>query len=205
MDGVFIVFEGIDGSGKSTQARILAENLREKGQKVHLTCEPTNGPVGSLIRNIFNGRIQADHKTIAGLFVADRLDHLLNPVDGILGKLREGYTVISDRYCLSSYAYQGTHMPMDWVIMANSQSTELLKPHMHIFIDIDPRESIRRMKKGRSTSDMYENLENLEKVRKNYLLAIEKMNPSERIEKIDGHLPVDEISEKIRNLLRSIA
>ena len=105
---LFIALEGIDGSGKSTQIDFLAENLKMAGHKVYTTFEPTDGPVGSLIRNIFNHRIEADHKTIAGLFVADRLDHLTNKTNGILKKMEDGYTVITDRYYFSSYAY---HVP----------------------------------------------------------------------------------------------
>src|SRR5436305_1829730 len=133
-NNLFIALEGIDGSGKSTQLKRLSEKLTSTGHKVYATFEPTDGPIGSVIRNIFRGRMNADHKTIAGLFVADRLDHLLNEVNGIIKKLHEGYTVITDRYYFSSYAYHGTHMNMDWVIEANAMSAELLKPDINIFI-----------------------------------------------------------------------
>lgn len=145
----FIVFEGIDGSGKSTQAKLLQQNLEQQGHKTYLTFEPTDSPIGSVIRNIFKRRIEAAHETIAGLFVADRLDHLLNNTNGILKKLKEGYTVICDRYYLSSYAYQGAHVDMDWVIQANSKSAALLKPDLTIHIDISPEESLQRVHKGR--------------------------------------------------------
>ena len=110
---LFIAFEGIDGSGKSTQAKRLARLLENAGHKVYSTFEPTDNPIGKMIRDIFNHKMEADHRTIAGLFVADRLDHLLNKSNGILKKLDEGYTVITDRYYFSSYAYHGTHMAMD--------------------------------------------------------------------------------------------
>jgi len=106
----FIALEGIDGCGKSTQAQLLKKSLNAAGHKVYLTHEPTDSHIGAIIRNIFKGRIAGDHKTIAGLFVADRLDHLQNKTNGILKKLDEGYTVICDRYYLSSYAYQGAHV-----------------------------------------------------------------------------------------------
>src|ERR1035438_8702458 len=88
---LFIAFEGIDGSGKSTQLKLLADNLINAGYKVYLTCEPTDSAIGTLIRNIFNHKTEADHRVIAGLFVADRIDHLLNKNNGILKKLEEGY------------------------------------------------------------------------------------------------------------------
>lgn len=201
---LFIVFEGIDGSGKSTQAALLFKKMKEKGEQVHLTCEPTTGPIGSLIRNIFSGRIEGDHRTIAGLFVADRLDHLLNTTNGVIEKLNQGTHVISDRYCLSSYAYQGTHMPMDWVIEANSQATALLKPDVHIYIDIDPKVSMERMSRSRSSAEMYETLENLKKVRENYRIAIEKISSDEKVVVLDGNKDADDLADEIFALVEAM-
>ncbi|MFI5196773.1 MAG: dTMP kinase, partial [Chitinophagales bacterium] len=112
---LFIALEGTDGSGKSSQVKLLAEKLENAGHKVYATFEPTDGVIGSMVRNILRGGIKADNRTIAALFLADRLDHLLNETNGIVKKLGEGYTVITDRYYFSSYAYHGTHMDMDWV------------------------------------------------------------------------------------------
>jgi len=156
---MFIALEGIDGSGKSTQTRLLAEKLVNEGHIVYTTFEPTDSPIGSLIRNILKGRFKADHRTIAGLFVADRLDHLLNEVNGIVKKLDEGFTVITDRYCFSSYAYQGTHMDMDWVIQANSMSAQILRPDINIFIDVDPEVSMQRLHSNRGQIELFETLE----------------------------------------------
>ena len=89
--------------------------------------EPTAAPVGSLIRQVLTGRIEMDNKVIAALFVADRLDHLLNQVDGIWPKVQAGTTVLTDRYYFSSYAYQSVDMPMDWVIQANEESRKILR------------------------------------------------------------------------------
>ena len=99
---LFIAFEGIDGSGKSTQVKMLAEKLISEGHKVYTTFEPTDSPIGSIIRNIMKGRMQADHKTIAGLFVADRLDHLLNEVNGIVKKMKEELTGEHDKVVTAS-------------------------------------------------------------------------------------------------------
>jgi dTMP kinase len=95
---LFIALEGIDGSGKSTQTKLLTEKLTAQGHKVYSTFEPTNNQIGKLIRDILRGKAKADHRVIAGLFVADRLDHLLNEEYGIVKKLEEGYTVIMDAY-----------------------------------------------------------------------------------------------------------
>lgn len=184
---LFIAFEGIDGSGKSTQVQFLSEKLKQAGHKIYTTCEPTDGPIGSLIRNIFKHRIEADHKTIAGLFVADRLDHLQNKINGILKKMDEGFTVITDRYYFSSYAYHSAHMPMDWVIGANRLSAELLRPDLNIFIDITPEISMERLNNGRSSLELYETIENLKLVREKYFEAIEKLISSEKIFITDGN------------------
>jgi dTMP kinase len=184
---LFIALEGIDGSGKSTQVKLLSENLVKAGHKVYTTFEPTDSAIGTLIRNVFSHKMEADHRTIAGLFVADRLDHLLNKTNGLLKKLAEGYTVIIDRYYFSSYAYQGTHMPLDWVIQANSLSAELLRPHVNIYIDISPEISMQRISKGRSSTELYETLENLRNVRDKYMEAFGLLGARENIFKIDGN------------------
>jgi dTMP kinase len=197
MKNSFIAFEGIDGSGKSTQVKILSDNLKKAGHKVYVTCEPTNSPIGSVIRNIFSHRMEADHRTIAALFVADRLDHLLNKTNGILKKMEEGYTVITDRYYFSSYAYHGTHMSMDWVIEANSLSAELLRPDLNIYIDIPPEVSMHRLAKGRNSMDLYETLENLKQVRACYLEAFAKLGARESIFSVDGNRESDQIAREI--------
>jgi dTMP kinase len=196
---LFIAFEGIDGSGKSTQVELLTQSLKKKGHQVYSTFEPTDSPIGSVIRNIFTHRIEADHRTIAGLFVADRLDHLLNKSNGILAKLENGYTVITDRYYFSSYAYHGTHMPLDWVISANSLSAELLRPDINIYIDISPETSMHRLKNGRSTIELYETLENLREVRSKYFEAFKLLEKEENIFITDGERNPELIANDIWN------
>ncbi len=184
---LFIAFEGIDGSGKSTQVKLLTKNLEKAGHLVYSTCEPTNSPIGTIIRNIFNHTIEGDHRTIAGLFVADRLDHLLNKSNGILKKLEEGYTVITDRYYFSSYAYQGVHVPLDWVIHAHSLSAGLLRPDLNIYLDMAPEISMNRLTKGRTSLDLYETVENLKEVRNKYFEAFDKLKDVEKIFITDGN------------------
>jgi dTMP kinase len=194
---LFIALEGIDGSGKSTQINYLSENLKRAGLKVYSTFEPTDSPIGSLIRNILKHRIEADHRTIAGLFVADRLDHLLNEVNGIVKKLDEGYTVITDRYYFSSYAYHGTHMDMNWVIDANSMSAEILRPDINIFIDVSPEICIQRLSDNRNMVELYETLENLRNVREKYFESFEKLKQEENIFVIDGDRSAEAVSINI--------
>lgn len=196
---LFIAFEGIDGSGKSTQVKLLSENLTAAGLKVYVTCEPTDSPIGKMIRDIFSHRMEADHRTIAGLFVADRLDHLLNKTNGILKKLEEGYTVITDRYYFSSYAYQSPYMDLNWVISANSLSANLLRPDLNIYIDISPEVSIERINKGRDSVELYETLENLQNVRDKYFEVMALLKDEEKIFVTDGNRDTLEISEEIWN------
>jgi dTMP kinase len=184
---LFIAFEGIDGSGKSTQVKLLTENLEKAGHQVYSTCEPTNSPIGTIIRNIFNHKLEGDHRTIAGLFVADRLDHLLNKSNGIMKKLEEGYTVITDRYYFSSYAYQGVHVPLDWVIHAHSLSAGLLRPDLNIYLDMPPEISMNRLNKGRTSLELYETVENLKEVRNKYFEAFDKLKNVEKIFITDGN------------------
>ena len=194
---LFIAIEGIDGSGKSTQVKLLAGQLSKAGHKVYATFEPTNGPIGAMIRNIFSHKMEADHRVIAGLFVADRLDHLLNKSNGILKKLEEGYTVITDRYYFSSYAYHGTHMNMNWVIEANSLSADLLRPDLNIFIDVDPVVSMERINKGRTSVELYETLDNLINVKDKYFEAIAKLKTREQIFITDGNGSPENIAANI--------
>ncbi|WP_040298598.1 dTMP kinase [Arcticibacter svalbardensis] len=194
---LFIAFEGIDGSGKSTQVKLLTDRLIKEGTKVYNTFEPTKSPIGSIIRDIFTHKIEADHRTIAGLFVADRLDHLLNKTDGILKKLDEGYTVITDRYYFSSYAYHSVHMDLNWVIEANALSAGLLRPDLNIYIDIDPELSMDRLNKGRSIIELYETTDNLQQVRNKYLEVIAVLKEEEKVLVIDGNASQEAVAAKI--------
>ena len=195
----FIAFEGLDGSGKSTQVKLLTEKLRAQGLKIYATAAPTNSPIGQIIRDIFKHKMEADHRTIAALYAADRLDHLTNKTDGILKKIEEDHTVITDRYYFSSYAYHGTHMDMNWVINANSLSADLLRPDLTIYIDISPEESMKRLNKGRDSIELYESTENLKKVREKYFEAFELLGEKEKIFITDGNRLEKEIATDIWN------
>lgn len=193
----FIALEGLDGSGKSTQVKLLAEKFREKAVKIHTTSEPTNSRIGLIIKDIFKHKMEADHRTIAALYAADRLDHLTNKTDGILKKMEEGYNVITDRYYFSSYAYHGVHMDMDWVIQANSLSADLLRPDLNIYIDASPETSMKRLDKGRNSIELYESIENLKNVRKKYFEAFEILKEKEKVVIINGDRSPAEISRDI--------
>lgn len=202
--GKFIAFEGIDGSGKSTQIRLLNERMKKEGIHCYTTMEPTDSPIGSLIHQIMTGRIKTDNKVIAGLFVADRLDHLLNDINGIVNKINDGTTVITDRYYFSSYAYHSVDMPMDWVIKANEQSSNILRPTVTIFIDISADTAIERIAKNRQHQELFEKKSRLVQVREKYFEAFEKLKDEERVVVVDGSRSEQEIAEDIWDKIKSM-
>lgn len=195
--GKLIVFEGIDGSGKSTQIQLLTERLRNKNIACYATMEPTDSPIGSLIHQIMTGRLQADPKVIAALFVADRLDHLLNDVNGISRKIEEGTTVLMDRYYFSSYAYQSVDVPMEWIIQANEQSSSILRPDVNLFIDIDPDMALERITKNRFQKELFEEKSRLIQVRQKYIEAFDRLQGVENVAIIDGSRSKEEIAEDV--------
>lgn len=200
-----IVFEGIDGSGKSTQAKLLADQMIANGYKIYSTFEPTKSRIGSIIRDIFTHQMEADHQTIAALFLADRLDHIQNKEYGMLKKLEEGYTVICDRYYFSSYAYHGVHVDIDWVIQANSLCAALLKPAINIFIDVMPEVAMKRINANRDMVEIYESLDNLTSVRNKYLEAFEKQKHAEQLCIIDGNRAADAVAVDVWAQVQQLA
>ena len=199
--GKFIVIEGLDGSGKSLQAKKLAQNLRSLGYKVSLSAEPTAGPVGALVRLALNKRIALDPKTVAALFASDRVDHVYNPVNGIKKHLEEGIIEISDRYDLTSYAYQGLFTDKDWIFQLNSQ---VIRPDITIFLDISPAECLRRLAGSKIDFDLYENESHLHEARQNYFRMIEvlRKEKNELIVIMDADIEVELLDSKILTVIK---
>jgi dTMP kinase len=202
--GRFIVFEGIDGSGKSTQIKNISKRLEILGNKVYSTFEPTDGPIGSLIRQMLSGKLATDQRTIASLFAADRTDHLVNHDNGIRRKVDQGQIVLCDRYYFSSYAYHAQYIDMEWVIHANSLNAEILRPDVTVFIDVDPDICFERIKSSRSNFDMYEKIDVMKKVRANYFQAFDTLKDLEKIIIIDGNTTMERVEDKIFNEVKKI-
>ena len=178
--GKFIVFEGTDGSGKTTQMKLLAEYLTARGIPVSMTHEPTTSPFGSLLRDCMSGRIDTDERTIAALFAADRLDHIQRPADGMLARLNEGETVLCDRYYFSSFAYNGGFAPLEWVIELNRPAMEILRPDLVVYLDLPAEDGMARV--GRRTErERYENLERQRLIRAKYFEVFERFKNEENI------------------------
>ena len=201
--GIFLAFEGLDGSGKTTQLALLKTRLETEGFSVLCTKEPTDGPVGRLLRQVLTGRVTLDERVAVPLFAADRLDHLLNPADGLCAALKQGVKVLMDRYYFSSYAYQTTGgVPMERVIDANAECAALLRPTVTVFFDLDPEEALRRIAARRGRTELFETRERLTAVRKNYLAAFERLRDVENVITVDAALPPQRVAEELWNTLK---
>jgi len=203
--GLFIALEGIDGAGTTTQARSLAEWLEARGKRVVLTAEPTSGPAGTLIHQILQGRLTewkgnkrapVDEATMALLFAADRSDHLQNT---ILPALEAGRAVVSDRHYLSSVAYQSLGVEMAWVEALNSR---FQRPDLTVLLDVDPQLSLQRKRHQGLPAERYEHLHFLQRVRENYLEAVEHAHAAgERVEAVDASPSIEKVADRIRDLV----
>ncbi len=181
--GVFIIIEGLDGSGKTTQANLLAKKLSESFS-VFFTAEPSHGKTGTYIRESClyeEKRLPAASEAL--LFAADRIEHLENEVKPALA---EGKVVICDRYLYSSLAYQGSAgLGTSWIKKINSYA---LKPDFGIFIDVPPEQVLERLRRRKKS--VMETLEIQQKVRGIYLKFVE----NGELIKVDGNGPKDEVS-----------
>ena len=196
--GKFIVMEGLDGCGKSTQIQRLAETLRSKGEKVYITAEPTNFETGAYLRRILSESLEKDMYLQASLFLADRLEHITHPEFGIKRYLDEGYTVICDRYYYSSFAYQGTASDMDWVMKINLECSQMLTPDLCIFLDVNPDTCKERIDHVREKPELYEkNIELMRKIRQNFLSVHEKLQPEQNIVVIDANRELEDVEKEI--------
>lgn len=195
--GGFVVFEGLDGSGKTTQMARIQKRLTRAGIHTVTTCEPTDGPVGSLIRQMLAGRIAIDPRTLAALFAADRTDHLVNPETGVEALVKKGKTVLCDRYYFSSYAYHARDMDLAWIITLNAVNAQILKPDLTLFIDVVPETCLERIKAGRNRLDMFEKIDILTQVRDNYFVAFERLRDQETVVVVDGNASEDAVEQSI--------
>jgi len=189
MKGTFVCIEGLDGCGKTTQAKLLVEKLQRSYSAMY-TAEPSEGKVGDFIRkSILYGEKRSTSLAEALLFAADRVEHVENEV---LPALRQGKLVISDRYIYSSLAYQGAAgLSLEWIQSINQYA---LRPELAIFIDVDPRAVMRRLKPVKS---VMENLETQQRVRQIYLKFVEKGD----LIRIDGNKPKHLVAEELHRVV----
>lgn len=197
-----IVLEGLDGAGTTTQARRLVDHLRAAGEPAHLTREPSDGPIGRLIREMLTGHHAIPsgeairQSTFGLLFAADRLDHLQREVEP---QLAQGATVVSDRWYHSSLAYQGTGAERDWIATLNSRAR---RPDLTIFLAVRPEIAAQRRVAAGRVQELFEDLRMQQDVDAGYSATIAELTAQgERIETIDGELPPDAVFGEILRLI----
>lgn len=198
---MFIVFEGIDGSGKGTQISRLAERMEQEGRTVCSTAEPSKSDIGLLLRKVLTGKIQADARVAAQLFTADRLDHILNEENGIKSLTESGVDVICDRYYFSSYAYQSLKLSMEKIMSLNEEAEQLAKPDLTIYLDLSAEKAMERIN-NRGETELFEQQQTLHKVRENYEKAFALKQDTHVIRRVDASLSIDEISEQVWETVR---
>jgi dTMP kinase len=194
--GIFIVIEGLDGSGKTTQANLLTQKLA-KTRDVMFTAEPSQGKIGSFIRRFClyeDKRLPTEAEAL--LFAADRIEHLQNEIKPALDA---GKIVICDRYIYSSLAYQGSAgLSLDWIKTINARA---LQPDFALFIDVPPEKVLERLQRKKS---VMETLDTQQKVREVYLKYVEKGE----LVAINGDKPKEIVAEtlyaKILELLKKV-
>lgn len=199
---MFIVFEGIDGAGKTTQIELLAQKLRDTGLDPYVTAEPTGMETGKAIRRVLSGAVSKTPTQVAAMFVQDRIDHNVDPTEGIEVLLAQGKAIICDRYYYSSLAYQGSLTDFDWVMAANCDCPEIRKPDLCIFLDLSPEESMKRITQGRTQVEIYEKADTLTKVRARYMDVFAKLSArGEQIEIIDASGTIEQTAQAINQAI----
>lgn len=200
--GLFVALEGIDGAGTSTQSQRLGECLRREGRAVHLTREPSDGPVGSLIRLVLRGRVVAaggsgrppGWETMALLFAADRMDHLAAEIEP---NLHDGLDVITDRYYHSSIAYQAETSGVDgvwaWIRELNVRAR---RPDLTVILDVAPELAARRRAERASSREIYDDLD-LQARLAAFYRRLPTLLPGESFALLDGSGSVDAVHERV--------
>jgi len=202
---MFIVIEGLDGSGKTTQIEMLRDRFQGRGQACYLTAEPTELPTGKFIRSILQHEVAADPRTVAALFAADRIEHIFHAEEGLLRKLADGYQVIASRYYFSSLAYQSEYADPGWIASLNGLAKRTLPADITIFLDLDPAVSIQRIKARGEEQELFETREKLAHVRESFHLAFQHFGEGENIHIIDASGDPVEIADKIWELVVALS
>lgn len=192
--GKFIVFEGLDGSGQSTQAELLREFLRERGYGVVLTKEPTlESEAGKKIRKVLSKEIKVNPRELQELMVKDRKEHLEKI---IIPALKEGKIVISDRYFFSTFAFGASvQLDLEWLIEINNQ---FLYPDTTFLLKVSPKVCIERIQKRGKLIDLFEKREKLFSVWETYKILPERFK---NIYVIDGEEPIKNVFKKIKDII----
>lgn len=200
MKPLFIAIEGLDGSGGTTQSRLLKEWLEQNGHNVHLTREPSEGPVGKFIKSSLLSNVQErplGENIFPYLFAADRQDHLDNE---IFPALKKGKFVITDRYYHSSFAYQGLTLGIPFVANLNSV---FRKPDLTLILWLQPEVSFERIKMRGAPVERYETLDHLRSIEESYRSVLAHCRAQgENIIRVDARGTIDEVHQKVIALVQ---
>ena len=196
----FIVFEGLDGTGKSTQIALLAEYLRSRGETVHVDAEPTAAPTGVFLRRMLAGEVPADEWANAALFFADRVHHNTAPETGIKARLARGETVLSDRYYYSTFAYQGVNTDLDWIMDLHYGCPAITKPDLTLFLTMPPAKCLARIKENRGDRplEIYETEARLTAISERFQTVFKKLGDKENVVTIDADGSIETVAARIR-------
>lgn len=182
----FIVFEGLDGAGTTTQSKLIAQNINNS----IFTFEPTDNHIGKLLRKILKKEIDSAALSITYLFMADRAEHIFGE-NGVVELCNQNKIVVSDRYLFSTLAYQSLTMDFDELLLLNKNFP---LPKILFFLDTDMKECQKRVNHRGEKKEIYENLDIQEKVYKNYKKVIKQFENSDMIIKIlDGNKSEEEL------------
>ncbi len=199
-NGKFLVLEGLDGSGKSTQLQLLQQKLAQAGIACTVTCEPTDQPIGQLIRRALSGQMQLEPQAMALLFAADRVQHAH---ETILPSVASGVTVVSDRCYFSNFAYQSEQVPLMDLIRYNEPVMHKIRPDVHLYLQLSPEECMRRIQ-GRTQKDLFETLAQLERIHSAYLQAFDALQERENIVIIDADGEPGQVADAIWETVRPL-
>ena len=204
--GKFIVFEGLDGTGKSTQLQLLASYLREKGETVFTDAEPSALPTGRLLRRMLSGEVPSSPWALAALFLADRINQNTDPENGIIKHLEAGETVILDRYYHSTFAYQGYETDMAWTMDIHDRCPEVTKPDLVLFLTMDPQKCVDRIRKNRADQalEIYETAERLTFVKNQFDRVFELRKEKDRVAFIDADGQIEEVAKRVAEAVEAL-
>ena len=195
--GFFIDIEGLDGSGASTQVKLVAKELKKEGVKPYLTKEPTKGPIGKLVRQALEGLWNSlPPSSVQMLFAADRGRHLN---EEIIPKLEKGKMIITDRYAWSSVAFGSVELDREWLLGLNK---DFILPDLTIFIEVSPEVCLARLKKERKGVELFGEEEHLTQTWDTYHWLAQKFWWAQ-IAVVDGERKKEEITEEILSLIKN--
>lgn len=193
--GKFIVFDSLDGSGNSSQVKLLADYLNKIGEKTHITKEPTSSLIGGLIKSQLTHDWKSSQICLQLLFSADRAYHLDKE---IIPLLKRGINVISDRYFFSTMAYGNLEInDLDWLIEINKK---FILPNLTFFLKVSPKTCIERIKRDRFEITLFEKEKVLTRVWKNYEILAKKFK---NVFVIDGEKEIKKVHEEILKMVKN--